>query len=171
MSDDIVKSINDNIAVLLKVIPELSSMFHFDQKHPHHHLNVWDHTLLALKNSKKDYEVRLSLLLHDIGKPFCYQEDNGVRHFKEHNIYSYNISNEILNRLNIDDELKNRVLYLILNHDTPITKEDIVDDYDLCLKRYEVQRCDIYAHNPSVLEKREKYLEDTKQLIYMNKTK
>ena len=171
MAEDIVKSINDNETILLNYIPELKSMFYFEHNHPHHHLNVWNHTLLALSKSNMDFEIRLSLLLHDIGKPFCYQEDNGIRHFKGHNIESYKISKIILDRLGYDENIKNRVLYLILNHDVPINVNDITNNYELTLKRYEVQRCDALAHNPLKLEKRIKYLEDTKELILKNKTK
>ena len=171
MEDDVVESINNNKKVLLNKIPELASMFNFSHHHPYYHLNVWEHTLLALKASKKDFEVRLALLLHDIGKPFCYQLDNGVRHYKGHNEISYRMSIIILNRLNLSDDLIKRVLYLILKHDIPIIKEDIIYDYELSLKRFEVQRCDILAHNPNILDKRKKYFEDTKKLIYNNKTK
>ena len=70
MSDDIIKSISDNKIELLNLIPELAVMFGFNHHHSHHHLNVWNHTLLALKSSQSDFEVRLALLLHDIGKPY-----------------------------------------------------------------------------------------------------
>lgn len=169
MVDDVIESINNNKKILLNLIPELAVMFGFNHHHPHHHLNVWDHTILALSLSDKDFEVRLALLLHDIGKPFCYQESNGVRHFKGHNEESFKISKRIFDRLKFNDELKIRILYLILNHDISITQDDIIKNYELSLKRYEVQRCDILAHNPNFLEKRIKYLDETKKLIYKNK--
>ena len=40
---------------------------------------------VALSNSNYDFEERLALLLHDIGKPFSYQDDGETRHFKELN--------------------------------------------------------------------------------------
>ena len=36
------------------------------------------------KNSPNDLDIRLALLLHDIGKPFSYQDDESGRHFKNH---------------------------------------------------------------------------------------
>ena len=38
--DDVVLSINSNIDLLFSLIPELKYMVGFDQKHPHHHLDV-----------------------------------------------------------------------------------------------------------------------------------
>ena len=38
----------------------------------------------AIKDSINDIDIRLVLLLHDIGKPFSYQEDGNIRHFKGH---------------------------------------------------------------------------------------
>ena len=54
-------------------------MIGFEHKHPHHHLDVWNHTLLALSYSPKDFDIRLVLLLHDIGKPHSYQDEE-IRH-------------------------------------------------------------------------------------------
>ena len=74
LTDDIVKSINDNMDDLLLIIPEIKNMIGFEHNHPHHHLDVWNHTLLALSLSENDFDIRLCLLLHDIGKPFSYQD-------------------------------------------------------------------------------------------------
>ena len=71
--DDVVLSINSNIDLLFSLIPELKYMVGFDQKHPHHHLDVWQHTLLALRFSLNYFDIRLSLLCHDIGKYFFYK--------------------------------------------------------------------------------------------------
>lgn len=50
ISDDVVESINDNIETLFSLIPELQPMVDFPHNHPHHHLDVWQHTLLALRH-------------------------------------------------------------------------------------------------------------------------
>lgn len=164
LSDDVVKSINDNIEYLLTIIPEIKNMIGFDQNHPHHHLDVWNHTLLALSLSKNDFDIRLSLLLHDIGKPFSYQDEE-VRHFKNHASVSAGMSKKILSRLNFDKEYVDYISNLIFNHDTPITDEQIDKDYDLCLKLYEIQKCDTLAHHPDKLEKRKKYLNEINEKL------
>ena len=164
LSDDIVDSINHNLDELLELIPEIKYMIGFDQKNPQHHLDVWNHTLLALSLSKKDFDIRLCLLLHDIGKPFSYQDDK-TRHFKNHPIVSSEMSKKILKRLEFNDDYIEYICNLIKLHDTPITKEDINNDIELCKIRYEIQKCDALAHHPDKLERRIEYLKKTKQLI------
>jgi len=160
-SDDVVDSIKSNLDELLEIIPELKAMIGFVHKHPHHHLDVFEHTLLALSKSENDFEVRLVLLLHDIGKPHCYI-DGEVRNFKGHPKVSKEISLNILKRLNYTDKFIEEICYLIEKHDDIIIREDIENNYDLAYKRYLVQECDALAHHPDKLDKRIKYLEKTK---------
>ena len=168
LSDNVVESINDNMNYLLQIIPEIKSSIGFSQNHPHHHLDVWNHTLLALSLSPKDFDIRLCLLLHDIGKPFSYQDEE-VRHFKGHPKVSANMANNILYRLGYDDNYIKYICYLIEHHDTPISSELIEKNYDLYLKLYEIQRCDALAHHPDKLEKRKEYLEKTyKKILQQN---
>lgn len=161
LSEDVTCSINDNIDYLLEVIPELEYMIGFDHKHPQHHLDVWNHTLLALSLSKKDFDVRLCLLLHDIGKPFSYQEGK-IRHYFNHPKVSADIAKIILNRLNYDKDYIEYMCYLIEHHDTPINSSQIKNNYEICIKLYEIQKCDALAHNPNQLGRRKKYLKKTK---------
>lgn len=162
MSDNVVESINNNLDYLLELIPEIKAMIGFEHKHPHHHLDVWNHTLLASSLSGKNFEIRLVLLLHDIGKPHSYQEKDNIRHFNGHAKVSSIISKDILSRLEFDDEFIDIICYLIENHDTKISNTDIKLNYDLTYKRYLIQKCDALAHHPEKLEKRIKYLVKTK---------
>lgn len=163
-SNDVVLSINSNMNYILKLIPEIKYTIGFEHKHPHHHLDVWNHTLLALSLSENDFEIRLCLLLHDIGKPFSYQEGE-IRHFNNHPETSARMSEIILKRLGYEEEFINKICYLIRNHDSFITTQDIINDYDLSLKRYKIQECDALAHHPEKLEKRKKYLDKIKKTI------
>lgn len=113
MADDIIESINNNKSYLEELIPEIKYMYNFEHKHPHHHLDVWYHTLLALSLSEKDFEIRLTLLLHDIGKPFSYQEECEIRHFKGHPLVSANMTRNILERLNFNQEEIEKITYLV----------------------------------------------------------
>lgn len=157
MVDDVVDSVKENREELLTMIPELIDMIDFNHNHPHHHLDVWNHTLLALSLSKKDFDTRVVLLLHDIGKPHSYQDDE-IRHFHGHADVSSNMSVDILNRLGFESEEIEILTYLIREHDTEITKEDIDSNVELCIKRFGVQFCDALAHNPTKLKKRIEYL-------------
>lgn len=165
MSKDIVRQINSSFDDLISLIPELKYMVGFEHRHPHHHLDVWEHTLYALSLSDQNFDVRLSLLLHDIGKPFSFIEENEIRHFNNHPRVSAEMSKQILTRLGFDNEYVARICYLVEYHDTPITQNDINNNYDLSYTRYLIQECDSLAHNPSKLEKRKKYLETTRVLI------
>lgn len=165
MSDTVVESIKENLDELLEIIPEIKDMIGFQHNHPHHHLDVWQHTLLALSLSEKDFDVRLCLLLHDIGKPHCYQ-DKEIRHFKGHPKVSKDISKKILLRLNYNKEYISEICYLIKNHDKGIREKNISNNYDLELKRYKIQYCDTYAHNPEKIQNRVEYLNYISFLLY-----
>lgn len=163
-SDNVVEAINTNLDYLLKEIPELKYTIGFDQKNPHHHLDVWNHTLLALSLSENNFLIRLVLLLHDIGKPFSYQDEE-VRHFQHHQEVSSKMSYPILKRLGYQEDFINKVCYLIETHDTHLTKKDIQDNYELSHLKYKIQYCDALAHHPDKLEKRKEYLNTIKQYL------
>ena len=72
MRENVVASINQNIDKLLYFIPELKCMMGFQEKESNYNLDLWNRTLLSLFNSEADLDVRLVILLRDIGKPFLY---------------------------------------------------------------------------------------------------
>lgn len=163
MSNDAQNEVKKNLDYILEIIPEIKTMINFKHKHPHHHLDVFNHTLYALSLSKKNYIIRIALLFHDIGKPYCFTEKDGIRHYYNHPIYSEKITRKVLTRLSFDNDFINEVCYLIKYHDTPIKEIEVMENFNLQEKRYEIQRCDTLAHNPKMLEKRIKYLEKTKK--------
>lgn len=165
-SDTILLSILDNLDELFKLIPELKDMVGFEHKNPNHHLNVWEHTLCALSMSPNDFEIRLALLLHDIGKPHSYTEGE-VRHFRGHELVSARISRDILTRLDYDPEFINEVCFLIEKHDTTLTDEEIEENESLSYKRYIMQYCDTFAHERTRLNGRVAYLRN----VYKNHRK
>lgn len=71
------------------LVPELNAAVGFDQKNPHHDLDVFQHTMQVLRAASKltsDPDIRLAALLHDSGKPdsFWLDEnapDGGGGHF------------------------------------------------------------------------------------------
>ena len=164
LSDNVVETINDNIYYLQQMIPEIRYCIGFDQNHPHHHLDVWEHTLLALSMSEKDFDIRLCLLLHDIGKPFSYQDEE-VRHFRNHAKVSAEMSRKILSRLEYPEAYIDYMCYLIEHHDTKIDDIQIKNNYDVCLKLFKIQRCDALAHHPDKLEKRKEYLDQMQKKL------
>lgn len=87
-------------------------MIGFEHKHHPYHLDVWNNTLLALSCEPKYFKIRLVLLLHDIGKPFSYQ-DGEIKHFKNHPKICSEIAYNILKRLNFNEDEISNICYLI----------------------------------------------------------
>lgn len=89
-SDDPVRALEiaQQTGLLDYMIPEVSVTFGFDQRNPHHDLDVGEHLLEVLRhmtNISDDPDMRLTALLHDIGKPDSFwQDENGQGHFYEH---------------------------------------------------------------------------------------
>jgi len=164
-SDDVVKSIRENQDELTNIIPEIDPMIGFKHCHPHHHLDVWEHTLLALSLSPNNFDIRLALLLHDIGKPYCFQNDYGIRHFHGHPIQSEYMAGHILKDLGYKEDYVEYIKKLVLKHDTPLREKDIANDYEFSKTLFEVQKCDALAHNPEKNAKRLKYIDEITKLF------
>lgn len=159
-------SVAENQGTMFKYIPELKSMVGFEHKHPHHNLDVWEHTLAVLVNlnDKTDIELKMAALLHDIGKPFSYQDDE-VRHFHEHPEVSKEMSMKILTRLGYSENFIDNVCYLVLKHDTPIDTEHLDNSYEMVKKLLTLQYADAKAHHPGKIKKRIDFLDGiSKQL-------
>ena len=169
---DVVASLTTNFNALCKIIPEVKDMEQTDHKHPHHNDTVWEHTLKALSYSPNNFDIRLTLLLHDIGKPFVFFEgDDGVRHFWGHAEKSAEIAKRVLSELNVDTKYQEYICKLVITHDTKITEQMIEDDYNFCCTLYQVQLCDSLAHDPAHNQKRMNLMAQTKQIIDNYKTK
>ncbi len=111
--------------IFLVVIPELTLMERFLQNNPQHIYDVLEHTLVAMKNSDNDYLLRLAILLHDVGKPLCYVEDeNGIGHFPNHCKKSADMAREILNRLKFNKRDIQVVTKIIEYHDLQIPDKE-----------------------------------------------
>ena len=107
--------------IISEFIPEVASMVGFDQNNPYHNLDVFAHSCKVLTASKicdADVITKLAAFFHDIGKPYCYQEDEyGIRHFKGHGKVSADMTNGIMRRLKFDNDTREKVVQLIYYHD------------------------------------------------------
>ncbi len=135
-------------------IPEFASCVGFAQNTKYHCYDVYEHTLHALEQERDgDLCTRLAILLHDIGKPRCYTEDEQGGHFKGHGAVGTEMTDEILSRLRFDNETRERVVRLCEYHDREIPAEArsvkrlmrVFSDEDI-LRLMEVKRCDRVAH-------------------------
>lgn len=98
-------------------LPEFDEMMRTQQKNPHHCYTVGMHTLKALEHSPCDRIVRLTMLLHDIGKPAVKTTSEGTDHFRGHPAVSGQMAGEILRRLKFDNDTIRRVQLLVKLHD------------------------------------------------------
>ncbi len=111
--------------VLGVVLPELLPMKGFDQKNKYHCHDVLTHSLIAMENLSPKPYLRLAGLLHDVGKPLCFtQDESGEGHFYGHAEKSERLCDAILSRLKVDNLTKNRVLTLVKYHDVQIAAEE-----------------------------------------------
>ena len=127
------KFLNES-TLLLTLFPELGGLENLGQGE-YHHLNVLPHILLVIEKVSRVVEwaasrgMKISLaeedwlalyyavLFHDIGKQDTYSEDGKGRvHFYFHESHSCQRAEEIMERLRFSNQLKNRVLHLVLHH-------------------------------------------------------
>ena len=107
--------------ILTQVIPPLMPTLDFDQKNPHHIYNVYAHTAYVVENAPADLAVRWAALLHDCGKPACFtQDETGIGHFYGHQDASAKMADSLLLALKAPTALRERVVFLIEKHMTPL---------------------------------------------------
>ena len=107
--------------VISTIIPELKPCVGFEQHNKYHQYTVYDHIAHAVANYRGiDIMVRVALLLHDIGKPLCYTEDENGGHFYGHDIPSSELAAQVLSRLRFDNESQRIITELVRYHDTAI---------------------------------------------------
>lgn len=58
-----------DLGITKQFLPEFDRMMETDQETPHHMYNVGEHTLHAMENIRADKILRLTMLMHDMGKP------------------------------------------------------------------------------------------------------
>ena len=103
--------------------PEVLPMVGFDQRNRHHCHDVWEHTLHALAAVPPEADLRLTVLLHDIGKPNCFTVDEkGQGHFYGHPAESARLAGEMLRRLRADNATTETVVRLVSWHDKNIPR-------------------------------------------------
>lgn len=99
-------------------LQEFDACMETPQNTPHHFCSVGEHTLCSLKKVRPDKVLRLTMLLHDIGKPVVRRTDEtGRDHFKQHGPQGEKLAREILRRLKFDNDTIKKVVTLIKWHD------------------------------------------------------
>jgi len=118
---DILRNYHD---VICQVLPQLTPMVGFEQHTPHHRYDVWEHTIRGVAAVPATEVLRLTMLLHDSGKPAAFtMDENGVGHAYGHQKISARIADEALTALRVDNATHQRVLMLVEHHDIPMNTE------------------------------------------------
>ena len=101
-----------------EVIPELSPCIHYDQNNPHHRFDLFTHLAKTVAALPKDPILRLSGLLHDIGKPPTqHLDEEGISHYYQHAAVGAEMARDILTRLRFRNSDTARITTLIRYHD------------------------------------------------------
>lgn len=113
--------------LITEIIPEIKDCVGFWQNNKYHKHDVYEHMLsvVDLCDTGK-FEICMSALLHDIGKPDAYVEDNeGQGHFYGHPKISEEISKDVLEkRFSVTKKEKERILALVEGHDMPVIESE-----------------------------------------------
>ena len=141
--------------VIAAVIPELAETFGVRQVNKHHCCDVWGHIIRSVGAVEAEPLLRMTMLLHDIGKPRARTTDaDGVNHFKGHQQISAALAEPILRRLRCPNRFTEDCLQLILWHDvrfdgsTRQVKRVLQQLGKVQMRRlFQVQRADIAAQS------------------------
>lgn len=153
-------------------LPEFDLLMETEQETPHHMYSVGEHTVHALCNVRNDKILRLTMLLHDMGKPALKTiDETGRAHFKKHAVESERIAKDILKRLKFDNDTLYKVSRLVLYHDyrMPAAACDVRRAMnkiggDLFPYYMEVRRADVMAQSMYKREEKIKNLDDIERI-------
>lgn len=102
-------------------LPEILPMIGFEQHNSYHIYDIWEHTIHSVSAIDPTPVLRLTMLLHDIGKPDCYtRDDKGIGHFYGHPQKGSEIAATVLKRLKLDNATIKQVSTLVNYHDLPL---------------------------------------------------
>lgn len=157
------------LRITAQFLPEFDRLMVTGQETPHHMYNVGEHTIHAIENIRADKILRLTMLLHDMGKPALKTVDeNGRAHFKQHAFESEKITKEVLKRLKFDNDTLHKVAHLVYYHDyrMPATAKSVRRAMNKIGKEMfsdyiEVRRADVLAQS---MYKREEKLQNLREI-------
>lgn len=154
-----------DLGLLNYISEDLAKMFECNQNNPYHIYDVGTHSLVAVRNVPDDLVLRVTMLLHDVGKPIYKTTSlDGVDHFYGHPEKSVIIAERFLREYKFTNKQISEILPLIKNHDTLgylwrsknwkkkvrrflLENQDKPDKFFLDL--IQVKKADLYAHNSS----------------------
>ena len=162
------------LGITKEFLPEFDLAMETTQETVHHMYTVGEHILHTLLEVRPDRILRLTMLFHDIGKPYMKTMDaDGVAHFKGHPEKSSELANEILHRLKFDNDTIRKVTKLVRYHDhrmpvTPAHVRRAIHEIgeDLFPLYLEVRRADVSAQSMYQREKKVADIDGVEKLYH-----
>ncbi len=141
---------------------ELAPLVALEQHNPWHCWGGWEHTIHAVEAAPADVTLRLTMLLHDIGKPACKSTDEqGIDHFYGHPAVSAKLADEMLRALKFDNKTRERVVLLVERHDAQLPpRSQVIRRWlnrlgpEAFFQLLEVKRADGMGQNPEKVRDR-----------------
>ena len=154
------------------ILPEFDRCMSTPQNNPHHMFNVGEHIVKSIQNIRSDRILRLTMLMHDIGKADTISIDNeGICHFYGHAETSVQLAKGIFKRLKFDRDTMDRTCNLVRYHDDrfPATAKNVrramnrigTTDFPLFI---EVRYADTLAQSNLYRQEKLKYIDDIDKL-------
>lgn len=162
-----------DVLTTLPGLDYLAPMAGYDQRNPHHHLDLRDHTIRAAASVAAEERLRLAALLHDGGKPACRTMDSqGVAHYYGHPAKGAEMAGTALAALRCPGKLRRWVVELIELHDTWVPPTPAAArrwlgrlGEERLRDLLELQKADTLAHHPDCQPKRLETLERWRGLL------
>lgn len=161
-------------AIWFSLFPEIQPLQGFQQQHPRHAYDVWEHSLLALSHShQQDTVLCWAALLHDIGKPACFHRDAaGIGHFYGHPAESAALAKQICKRLKMDRKRTDAIVALITAHEVQLLPQRsyllrMLQKYGAVQTKrlFALRKADLQAQVPVYAEQDLQKLEQMQQLL------
>ncbi len=108
--------------VIFEIIPELEVTDGFDQHDDEKHIfDVYGHIVHSVAIIKNEPELRMTMLLHDSGKPACFTlDEKGIGCFHGHAAAGEEIALKVLTDLKFSKKFTEEVTQLIRYHDIQV---------------------------------------------------
>ena len=160
------------LGITAVIMPEFDVVMETEQNNPHHKYSVGEHIIHSMMAVRPDKVLRLAMLFHDFGKPYCRTVDEeGIDHFHGHAAESEKLCKKILRGLKFDNDTIHMVSRLVLYHDHQVEagKKQVrrainrlgEDVFPLLL---EVKQADLTAQSDHKKEEKEQHLCKIRQL-------
>lgn len=150
-----------DFGIMPYLLPMMCHEVAFEQNSAHQFLDVFEHTSLATGLIEPDLILRLTMLLHDIGKPFTWQIGaDGQDEFPDHDVVGAKLANAVLRYLRYDNKTRREVVRLVRHHndmlidDRRLLRHNLAElGTDTVYRLISVKVADILAHD--IREERE----------------